>query len=359
MITSGALAGTAGDLSAPGSPPRPAPLQAAPAHAARPDCPPGSPTAHDHDHGHSHGRDHHHGPLDRPARALRTRPAPAERSPAVLPGFAQGRALWRDRAALAPAQVAEMLAELRRELLVRYGTADEAAVNRAQRRTGIVVPVRFHVIADGRDGRLSRATALRQIDVLNAAYSGEGGGTDTGVRFRLAGYDVTQNASWFRNPQAHERRMKAALNRGGAGTLNLYTAAVGVEVLGFSTYPQNYRSRPEEDGVVVDYRSVPGGAYRQYDHGYTAVHEVGHWLGLFHTFENGCNAPGDGVDDTPYEAVPTEGCPISKDTCPAAGNDPIHNFMDYAWDACMQEFTPGQAVRIRAAWAAFRSSGDR
>ncbi|WP_338325899.1 zinc metalloprotease, partial [Thermomonospora catenispora] len=293
-----------------------------------------------------------HGPAaaGRPAHALRARPA-APSDPSA------GRVLWRDRSVLGPAEVARMLAELRRELLARYGVADEAALDRSFRRASIVVPVRFHVITDGRDGRVSRAAAQRQIAVLNRAYSGRTGGADTGVRFRLVSYDVTRNASWFRNPQVNERRMKAALNRGGASTLNLYTAAVGVEVLGFSTYPQNYRSRPGEDGVVVDYRSLPGGPYQNYNHGYTAVHEVGHWLGLFHTFENGCNPPGDGVDDTPYEAVPTEGCPAAKDTCPAEGSDPIHNFMDYSWDSCMREFTPGQARRIRAAWLAFRSAG--
>lgn len=342
LVTSGVLAGTVGDAGAVGAPPRPGPAQAAPEPAAHLDhCPPGSSVA--------------HGPTATtgPAHALRAHPAAGRHSPAA------GRVLWRDRSVLGPAQVEEMLAELRRELLVRYGTADEAAVDRAFRRASIVVPVRFHVITDGRSGRVSRAAALRQITVLNNAYSGRTGGADTGVRFRMVSYDVTKNASWFRNPQANERRMKAALNRGGAGTLNLYTAAVGVEVLGFSTYPQNYRSRPSEDGVVVDYRSLPGGPYQNYNHGYTAVHEVGHWLGLFHTFENGCNPPGDGVDDTPYEAVPTEGCPLFKDTCPAEGSDPIHNFMDYAWDSCMREFTPGQAQRIRAAWLAFRSSGDR
>ncbi|HEX2313790.1 MAG TPA: zinc metalloprotease [Thermomonospora sp.] len=266
-----------------------------------------------------------------------------------------------DRAALRTTQSESLIAELRRVLLKRYGTADEAAIDRAYRRVPIVVPVRFHVVADGSEGRLSRATVERQIATLNAAYSGRqgAGAADTGVRFRLAGYDVTSNAAWFRRPDRYERQMKTALHRGGPNTLNLYTAAVGVRVLGFSTYPQGVRDRPTDDGVVIDYRSVTGGAYRNYDHGYTAVHEVGHWLGLFHTFENGCDSPGDHVADTPYEAVPTEGCPRTKDTCWASGSDPVHNFMDYAWDVCMREFTPGQGRRIRASWRAFRAADGR
>ncbi|SEF90490.1 Pregnancy-associated plasma protein-A [Thermomonospora echinospora] len=265
----------------------------------------------------------------------------------------------RDRATPDGEQVTEMLTALRQGLIRRYGTADEAAIERAARLTGrINVPVSFHVLTDGRRGRMSREAVRRQIAVLNAAYSGRGrGSADTGVRFRLVSYDVTVNAAWFRRPHRYERPMKSALRRGGAETLNLYSAGVGARIIGLSTYPHNYRARPIEDGVVVDYRSFPGGVYRNYSRGYTAVHEVGHWLGLFHTFENGCNSPGDGVDDTPYQAVPTDGCPESKDTCPEEpGADPVHNFMDYTWDTCMHQFTPGQGRRIRASWLVFRTS---
>ncbi|WP_245974480.1 zinc metalloprotease [Thermomonospora umbrina] len=279
--------------------------------------------------------------------------------PSLEPPRDPSRDPARDRAALRTSQADTLIAALHRALTGRFGTADEAAIDRAERRAApIVIPVRFHAIADGYAGRLTRATVERQIATLNDAYSGRRGtgAADTGVRFRLAGYEVTSNPAWFRRPDRYERQMKSALHHGGPGTLNLYTAAVGVKVLGFSTYPQSARDRPTEDGVVIDYRSVTGGEYRHYDHGYTAVHEVGHWLGLFHTFENGCDHPGDHVADTPYEAVPTEGCPRSKDTCWDDGADPLHNFMDYAWDACMREFTPGQGRRIRSSWRAFRTA---
>jgi hypothetical protein len=218
----------------------------------------------------------------------------------------------------------------------------------------ITVPVRFHVIASGRTGLLSEADVVRQINVMNRAYAGGSGSPDTGVTFRLDSVDFTDRPEWFRAPHTYETSIKTLLHRGGPETLNLYTASVGDEVLGFSTFPQWQSRGPIADGVVIDYRSLPGGNYQHFNLGYTAVHETGHWLGLFHTFENGCDQPGDGVADTPYEGYPTDGCPGLKNTCTAVGNDPVHNFMDYAWDDCMHEFTPGQVARIHQSWAAYR-----
>ncbi|RMI45786.1 zinc metalloprotease [Actinomadura harenae] len=239
---------------------------------------------------------------------------------------------------------------------VDRAAVDSEAVDRAARRAGALnVPVRVHVLTDGAEGALSDAEVRRQLAALNDAYGGRFGGVDTMIGFRLTGIDRTRRPDWFRDPKRFEQRFKRALRRGGPGTLNLYTAAVGSDVLGFSTFPEAYRAKPVLDGVVIDYRAVPGGRFRHYDRGFTAVHEIGHWLGLYHTFENGCRPPGDSVDDTPYEASAAEACPMRKDTCPQPGDDPIHNFMDYAWDDCMREFTAGQGQRVRAVWAVYRA----
>lgn len=107
------------------------------------------------------------------------------------------------------------------------------------------------------------------------------------------------------------------------------------------------------DGCTIESDTIPGGAETNINEGKTATHEIGHWFGLWHTFEShgriapnppsGCVGIGDEVDDTPAEDTMATGCMVGRNTCAnLEGDDPIHNYMDYSDDSCMTEFTPGQ-----------------
>jgi hypothetical protein len=219
--------------------------------------------------------------------------------------------------------------------------------------TGGSINVYFHVIRRGTgvaNGDIPTSQINSQMSVLNSAYA------PTGWSFRLAAVDRTTNASWFAMGigSTAERQAKAALRRGSARDLNIYTANLGGGLLGWATFPSSYASNPTDDGVVMLFSSVPGGTSSPYNLGDTGTHEVGHWMGLFHTFQGGCSGSGDSVADTPAERSPAFGCPTGRNTCPAAGADPIRNFMDYTDDSCMNTFSAGQDTRMDAQYTTYR-----
>jgi hypothetical protein len=227
------------------------------------------------------------------------------------------------------------------------------------RATGPVqVPVYVHVIQENATiGAVPAARIADQIDVLNDSFAGATGGNATGISFRLIDTDVTINPAWYPliDGSAQERAAKTALREGGVRALNLYIVDAGAMLLGWATFPQQYAGDQVLDGVVVETASLPGNA-PPYGQGDTATHEVGHWLGLFHTFQGGCAPPGDLIADTPAEEMEHFGCP-TIDSCPDPGNDPVDNFMSYADDACMHRFTTLQGDRMHDLTAQFRNGG--
>jgi hypothetical protein len=255
----------------------------------------------------------------------------------------------------------------------------------------VTVPVRFHEILKSRGnggGDLSDARIAAQVDAMNVAYAG------AGFTFQLVQNTETVESEWWNliGANGDDRRlfrgggkevnMKRLLSDDDPATLDVYSASLGQFLLGWAYFPSDFTEETTLDqplprffdGVVIDYRSVPQPAgntegetrvLNEYAEGDTLVHEVGHWLELFHTFDGGCTDNpdydgGDQISDTPAEAVPNFLCPQPGDdpvdTCPDdPGFDPINNFMDYSYDACLTEFTPEQAARMQYAWQTYRS----
>jgi len=236
-----------------------------------------------------------------------------------------------------------------------------AAKGKAKHGFKVTVPVYFHVVTDGSIGSLTPTQIRAQMAVLNNTYAGAEGGAKTAFSFKLAGVTHTDNATWFyADGGKPERQMKRALHTGGPGDLNLYSTTAGVDLLGWAYLPDivTIPARAYLDGVVFDWETIPGTTTTYagtFDEGKTVTHEVGHWLNLEHTFFGKCGPHGDFVDDTPAEKTPTSGCPAGKDTCKAPGDDPIHNYMDYSYDSCYNQFTPGQSQRMADAWLLYRS----
>jgi len=227
------------------------------------------------------------------------------------------------------------------------------------------VSVIFHVIQAGdtiEEGSVPASQITKQMEALNKGY------TTTGLKFTLANITRTTNAKWFQNPLSGtdlEKQMKTALHQGDVTTLNVYTVgnltnpdpkSEDEPLLGYATFPDEYKGNPTLDGVVILYGTLPEGSEEPFNLGNTLVHETGHWVGLYHTFQGGCTNPNDQVADTPAENFPTRGCPTNNpDSCPRfPGRDPIHNYMDYSDDVCMNRFTGGQVERLKGQLAVYR-----
>jgi len=241
------------------------------------------------------------------------------------------------------------IARQTRAALQKKGTtASEAAAVSA------TVPVYVHVMLSASGaGDVTQTQIDKQIAELNQDFAGgeSSVAAKTGFTFSLAGVDRYHNNAWHQDKQSSTYRKKTRL--GGKNALNIWL--VDFNYLGIATFPWDYQRQPGVDGIRVHVDSLPDGSATNYDLGKTATHEAGHWFGLYHTFQGGCTSTNDEVADTPAQSSSTSGCPAGRDSCSIPGLDPIHNYMDYSYDSCYDQFTPGQSSRMSTMWTAYRA----
>jgi tetratricopeptide (TPR) repeat protein len=209
------------------------------------------------------------------------------------------------------------------------------------------IPVIFHVIkaSDG-SGDVFDSQLINQINALNTGFAE---GTD--FNFYLAGIRRITNDNWrnLNMGSQQEIDMKNTLAIDPITALNIYITSIPGTIKAWSTYPWDYdaNQNPSLFGIVIRTNILPSGDDPDNNLGRVTTHEVGHYLGLYHTFDDFfiCK-DADGVSDTPIHIV-NSGCPSpNPDTCPQPGLDPIHNYMNYTNDPCRDQFTDGQNYRM-------------
>jgi PKD repeat protein len=267
------------------------------------------------------------------------------------------------------------------EEIARIKALDEGA--RQYKPSGVrskyIIPMVFHVIHTGGPENISKEQILDQIRVLNQDFNLTNPNKSkirspfktlaaiADIEFRLAridpngnctdginrvysplGVNVNQNtedvkflsgARWDYRRYLNIWVVTNIDNGGGAGT-----------ILGYAVFP--FATSAARDGIVIRHDRVGTiGTAVPSDSGRTLTHELGHWLGLYHTFQDGCFGNNDQCDDTPPVAAQ-----FSNASCPANGNsctndvpdlpDQWENYMDYSDGSCMAMFTPKQRDRM-------------
>ncbi|PHH90715.1 hypothetical protein CDD83_2869 [Cordyceps sp. RAO-2017] len=232
----------------------------------------------------------------------------------------------------------------------------------------------FHVVGGSSPEKsearkLSYTTLEDQLSTLNSHFA------KTNITFSFAGLDRTTNPTWavggggdYNSSLTVFSDMRRTLHKGEQDALNVYVVDYipgpnGTYGAGIAGSPKLEWDRDSvtDDGVVIDATTTPGGKFPLRDLGATLTHEVGHWLGMPHTFGFASWNPPEEIRDTCEQSklqkllglapqkIPSFGCPETPpDTCPDDDKpDPIDNFMGYNADHCMNNFTKEQIFMMR------------
>lgn len=257
----------------------------------------------------------------------------------------------------------------------------------------LLVPVVFHVLYNSASQNIPDAQIYAQLDVLNkdfARLNADTTNTDsifkpvasaTNIRFCLATHTpqgapttgilrISYSGSFPSTPTVYSPEWDHL------HYLNIYIGDLIPGMYGYSIVPP--APGAGSDHVVLDYETVGStsspGTMNGYKYGRIGTHEVAHWFGIRHTFNDSCSGVsadscdllGDYVCDTPPAAYPNFGCPFNLvNSCtelfpfppPYSADMPdmYQNYTDYSYDVCRNLFTIGQATRMDAIVLLYRN----
>jgi len=228
-----------------------------------------------------------------------------------------------------------------------------------------VIPVIVHVVYSTSDQAISDEQIYSQITALNRDFRMMNEDVievdvaftdlvaDTEIEFQLAGIDpegnsttgITRTATThgvFGNSDIYYSAEGGKDSWGDNEYLNIWVCDLAPGILGWSSSPDKI---DETDGIVLDYISFgETNDNSNYNLGRTAVHEVGHWLGLFHPEGLGDCASDDGISDTPNQEFSYTSCNLNRSDC--GSYDMTQNYMQSGNDDCLLFFTLGQSEKM-------------
>ncbi|WP_353720515.1 M43 family zinc metalloprotease [Dyadobacter sp. 676] len=270
-----------------------------------------------------------------------------------------------------------------RELRLKQIIRERVASGKTLRTTGpVTIPVVFHVVLN-RQSMVTDAQIMAQLDTINKDYAGTNAGAEkipahfrslfgqTGIQFCLAQrtpddapstgivrYNTTRNSFDYTTNQVKHAESGGADAWDTDKYLNIWICDLSGSTLGYATFPDD--GVKDEQGVAVDYASLPGGSVAGFNQGKTLTHELGHYFNLYHIWgdDNGACTGTDEVDDTPNQSNSTTTCQsgIVTDRCTTVAPGIMYqNYMDYTPDACLLMFTKMQVARMEAAFNTYRA----